>query len=505
MAEAQRRGDQDILDAMRNGDQAGADPFGGASDPLGGAANPFGGASDPLGGAANPFGGAVRVGKGKIYRETFQLVRDLRGNRLKQGPLAVRDLLGHKLREEHWRDDKLHGRWTDWDPWGGKLAEGEYRDGKKHGRWRTYTDGSLECEEEYRNDQRVKLTFFWDNGQQRRRFPFRDGEVHGTAVAWYRNGQKALEVAFVNGERHGPVNGRFPDGTDKLQGEFSDNWEEGRWVWWQEDGSMWRETVFAGGRQVENAGAPRLPVVAPEIARKEPAAQKIAEQLEDAGVTLESPEPFEDLCVWYQDVYGINILIDERALQKAGIDPTQLLPGEPLEITGLLSLESTMRLLFDPLGLATTYRYESLLFTSLEDAQNWQDRTGVSQILENTQSKLARVLREDTRMEFVETPFEQILAFVQEIHEISIRFDESAFADDESMEKYAEVPVTLILKGITLASALQCLFDGLGLACTGEDGTLLVRPRDPSAPVPVRFGPSHVNSPRRKLGSKPRL
>jgi len=471
LAEAERRGDQAVLDAM----QAGADPF----------------------------GGALRVGKGNHYRETFQLVRDLRGNRLKQGPLVVWDLLGHKLREEHWRDDKLHGRWTDWDPWGRKLAEGEYRDGKKHGRWRTYPDGSLEREEEYRNDQRVKLTHFWDNGQRRRSISFRDGKPHGTAVAWYRNGQKALEVAFVNGKRHGPVHGWFPDGSDKLKGEFADNWPALRWVWWQEDGSVWRETRFVGGRQVENTGAPRLPVVPAEIARKEPAAQKIIQQLENMGVTPESSMPFEDLCEYCRDQYGINILIDQRALQKAGFDPTQPLPGEPLEITGLLSFESTMRMLVDPLGLAMTYRYESLLFTSLEDAQDWQDRTGVSQIFENPQSELASVLREDTRFEFFECPLEQIFAFVQALHEIPIRFDESAFADDESLEKYGMLPVTSNLKGISLASALQCLFDGLGLTCVDEDGTLLVRPREPGTPLPVRFGPSHI-SPKRKRGGKPR-
>lgn len=488
LREAQRRDDQAVLDAMRNRDSAAANPFGGA---------------DPFGGAADPFGGAVRVGKGKIYRETFQLVRDLRGNRLKQGPLVVWDLLGHKLREEHWRDDKLHGRWTDRDPWGRKLAEGEYRDGRKHGRWRTYPDGSLEREEEYRNDQRMKQTHFWDNGQRRRSFSFRNGKPHGTAVAWYRNGQKALEVAFADGKRQGLVHGWFPDGSDRLQGEFADDRQVRRWVWWQEDGSVWRETVFVGGRQVENTGAPRLIVVPREEARKGSAAQKIAEQLKEEGSTLEPPIPFEDLCGYYRDVYGINILIDERAWQKAGIDPTRPLPGEPLDITGLLSFESTMRMLVDPLGLAMTYRYESLVFTSLEDAQDWQDRTGVTQILENPQSNLARVFREDTRLEFIDTPLKYVFGFLQDVHTISIRFDESAFADDEPLENYAELPVTSNLKGISLAFALQCVFDGLGLTCVDEDGTLLVRPRDPGAPVPVRSGQLHI-WPKRKLGGKPR-
>ena len=475
MLEAQRRGDQAVLDAMRNGDQA----------------------------AANPFGGGLRVGKGNHYRETFQLVRDLRGNRLKQGPLVVWDLLGRKLREEHWRDDKLHGRWTDWDPWGGKLAEGEYRDGKKHGRWRTYPDGSLELEEEYRNDQRVKLTHYWDNGQRRRSLSFRDGKPHGTATAWYRNGQKTLEVTFVNGKRQGLVHGWFPDGSDKLKGEFADNREASRWVWWQEDGSVWRETTFVSGRQVENTGAPRLLVVPRGEARKEPAAQRIIHTIEQGGLTLESSMPFENLCAYYRDNYALNILIDERALREAGIDPTQPLPGEPVETTGMFTLENTLRMLLDPLGLAITYRYESLYITSLEGAQDWQDRTGVSQILGNPQSELARVVGEDTRLEFIDTPLKYVFAFLQDVHRISIRFDESAFANGESVESCAELPVTANLKGVSLGSALQYLFDGLGLTCVDEDGTLLVRPREPGTPLPVRFGPSHI-SPKRKQGSKSR-
>lgn len=462
--EAQRRGDQAVFEAMQK---------------------------------------AVRSSQGNHYRETFQLIRDLRGNRLKQGPLVVWDLLGHRLREEQWRDDKLHGRWTDWDPWGRKLAEGEYRDGKKHGRWRTYPDGSLEREEEYLNDQRVKQTHFWDNGQPRRLFPFRDAKLHGTAVAWYRNGQKALEVNFIKGKRHGPAHGWFPDGSDKLQGEFADDWEALRWVWWREDGSVWRETLFVGGRQVENTGAPRLLVVPRGEARKEPAAQRIIHTIEQGGLTLESSMPFENLCAYLRDQYALNILIDERALREAGIDPTQPLPGEPVETTGMFTLENTLRMLLDPLGLAMTYRYESLYITSLEDAQNWQDRTGVSQILDDPQSKLARVFREDTRLEFIDSPLEDVFAFLQDAHRISIRFDESAFANGESVESCAKLPVTSNFKGIALASALQCLFDGLGLTCADEDGTLLVRPREPGTPLPVRFGPSHI-SPKRKRGSKSR-
>jgi len=168
-----------------------------------------------------------------------------------------------------------------------------------------------------------------------------------------------------------------------------------------------------------------------------------------------------------------------------------------------LLFENTMRMLVDPLGLAMTYRYESLLFTSLEDAQDWKDRTGISQILENPQSELARVVGEDTRLEFIDTPLKHIFAFLQDAHRISIRFDESEFANGESVESCAELPVTAFLKGVSLGSALQYLFDGLGLTCVDEDGTLLVRPREPSAPLPVRFGPSHV-SPKRKLGRKPR-
>jgi len=469
IVEAERRGDQAVLDAM---------------------------GGEVVAGRRGP---AVRHRKDIHYRETFQLVRDLRGNRLKQGPLVVWDSLGNKLREEHWRDDKLHGRWTDWDPWGGKLAEGEYRDGKKHGRWRTYPDGSLELEEEYRNDQRLRRTYFWDNGQRRRSLSFRDSKSHGTETAWYRNGQKALEVTFANGKRQGLVRGWFPDGGDKLQGEFANDRQVRRWVWWQEDRSVWRETTFVGGRQVENTGAPRLLVVPREAARKSGAAQKIAEQLEQEGVTFESPKPLGDLCGFYRDVYGINILIDEPALHKAGIDPSQPLPGEPLEISGLLSFEATMRLLLEPLGLTMTYRYESLLITSLENAQDWQDRTGVSQILENPRSELARDFRQDTRLEFIDTPLEQVLAFVQDMHAITIRFDESAFAEGEPMENYAKLPVTSNLKGITLASALQCLFDGLGLTCVEEDGTLLVRPRDPSTPPPARFGPSHASRKRKPV------
>ena len=67
-------------------------------------------------------------------------------------------------------------------------------------------------------------------------------------------------------------------------------------------------------------------------------------------------------------------------------------------------------------------------------------------------------LDEDTRLEFIETPLDQVVDFLRDMHAISIEFDTRAL-DDVGIG--TDVPITRNLKGIALRSALRLLLDDL--------------------------------------------
>ncbi len=84
-----------------------------------------------------------------------------------------------------------------------------------------------------------------------------------------------------------------------------------------------------------------------------------------------------------------------------------------------------------------------------------------------------------TEVDFTSTPLAGVLAYLQGKHGIEFRIDERAFQD---AGRTGDVPVTLYLKGNSLRSTLELMFDELDMTCVLEGETLVVKPRIADGP-----------------------
>jgi hypothetical protein len=92
-----------------------------------------------------------------------------------------------------------------------------------------------------------------------------------------------------------------------------------------------------------------------------------------------------------------------------------------------------------------------------------------------SETKIRASLDEQTKMEIVETPLAEVIAYLKDLHAIEIQFDSNAL-EDIGVDQ--DSPVTLNLKSVSLRSALHLLLRPLGLAYVIRDGVLLITNQD---------------------------
>lgn len=85
--------------------------------------------------------------------------------------------------------------------------------------------------------------------------------------------------------------------------------------------------------------------------------------------------------------------------------------------------------------------------------------------------KIREALDEETRLEFIECPLQEICAFLSDMHAIPVQIDTRAL-EDAGLD--SDVPVTRNLKGVSLRSALNLLLDEHGLSWGIRDEVLLI-------------------------------
>ncbi len=91
------------------------------------------------------------------------------------------------------------------------------------------------------------------------------------------------------------------------------------------------------------------------------------------------------------------------------------------------------------------------------------------------EKKISEQLGEPTTMEFIETPLQDAVDYLKDLHGIEIQLDSKAL---EEAGMGADTPVTRTLKGITLRSALHLLLDTYDLTYVIKDEVLLITTTD---------------------------
>ena len=117
------------------------------------------------------------------------------------------------------------------------------------------------------------------------------------------------------------------------------------------------------------------------------------------------------------------------------------------------------------------------------NAQVWEELTRrrekySAMSLEKTGSAEEQIfdaLRQPTTMEFIEMPLQDVVDYVEDLHDIEVEID---FRAIEEVGLSSDTPITRNLKGISLRSALRLVLGELDLTYTVRDEVLLITTRE---------------------------
>jgi len=88
------------------------------------------------------------------------------------------------------------------------------------------------------------------------------------------------------------------------------------------------------------------------------------------------------------------------------------------------------------------------------------------------EGKIEAALSSPTQLEFIQTPLQDVVDYLKDLHKIEIQIDRKAF-QDQGLDA-STLPVTANLKGISLRSALNLVLHNLDLTYLVEDEVLLI-------------------------------
>ncbi len=104
---------------------------------------------------------------------------------VRHGPYTRWHDSGQIAEQLNYVNGQQDGRSVQWDPEGQILEEGTYRAGQKTGRWKSYREGRLNFEGEFKDGQQHGVFLnFAGNGTKQAEGQFQSGEPCGTFRCW---------------------------------------------------------------------------------------------------------------------------------------------------------------------------------------------------------------------------------------------------------------------------------------------------------------------------------
>jgi hypothetical protein len=85
--------------------------------------------------------------------------------------------------------------------------------------------------------------------------------------------------------------------------------------------------------------------------------------------------------------------------------------------------------------------------------------------------KIQTALDADTQVDFVDTPLEEVVNFLEDLHDIPIEIDSSAL-DDQGIG--SDTPITASIRGVSLRSMLRIVLDQLDLTYAIQSEVLMI-------------------------------
>lgn len=133
------------------------------------------------------------------------------------------------------------------------MAAGKYVDRAKDSTWNYHAaGGALSKVENYRQGKLhgVQITYY-PNGSKAEEEHYDNGELHGESRGWFANGNLRMAAHHVKGEPEGRMLFNFPSGKKEIEGSMVNGSREGAWFYYNEDGSVQLQVLYAKGEVVK--------------------------------------------------------------------------------------------------------------------------------------------------------------------------------------------------------------------------------------------------------------
>lgn len=202
-------------------------------------------------------------------------------------------------------------------------------------------------------------------------------------------------------------------------------------------------------------------------AEPENRAVQLTEQSLDSRASLEYVDtPLSQVLKDQAEIFGVKIELAAARPGEKAIDPKT-----PVNCNlKAISLRSALRILLDQEGLDFVVRPDGVISVVPASAE-LKAKHVESKLQAKTHAKLREVLREETTLDFVNTPLNDVIAFMSDQHDCTICFSGAArkrIALDE--------PTTASLRKITLHEALKRMLLPRDLRVIVQNEVLLIVP-----------------------------
>jgi hypothetical protein len=301
----------------------------------------------------------------------------------------------------------------------------------------------------------------------------------------YRKGELIHRATYKNGILHGPFEARMPRGV-RESGQYIDGKKGGEWRWVDKEGKLrrsanWREDRLDGPfLMVDPKGRERhLTFERGRLVKAE--GRNVEEQLSELlasgaidqpriAQALTSPTSLEFIDI---QLRGATDFIAAQHEIPAVLDPHCVDPNKPIDADWQgLELWCALAIIGSENDLGFAYRYGLLWITTAEDAKDWHDPTGVSDIVPPKDSSLAKAWSEPVSFDAIEKPLADVLA--QIVERLDIRMDTSQIAAGSNGKQ--EFLVTKSLRGLEFRHVLGMLLYQTRCRCKLEGETLVILP-----------------------------
>lgn len=91
---------------------------------------------------------------------------------------------------------------------------------------------------------KLKMTEYYENGNEKIEGKFKNGKRHGTWTYWYENGNLWSKGDYEEGKRNGASVVYYSDGDIRYEGQYTNNKKTGTWSFYDEKGALLKEEDF---------------------------------------------------------------------------------------------------------------------------------------------------------------------------------------------------------------------------------------------------------------------